>query len=374
MKRIAIDYTSAIHQRAGIGRYTRNLVTALAALDQQTPYVLFSAGTDPLQPSWPPNFSRCELKLSERQMTIIWHRLKLPLPVEIFTGRIDLFHSPDFVLPPVVGAIKVLTIHDLSFERLPECSSPALLYYLKAAVPPSVRRADWLLADSESTKNDLIELYKVPQERITVIYAGYDPVFHSDPAADDATIRAHYGIDKPYILGLGTLQPRKNFKTLIYAYYQLIQEQHIPHQLVIGGQKGWLYEDIFDAVRELHLNDRVSFLGFVEDAHLPALYRGAELFAFPSLYEGFGIPILEAMGCGTPVVTANNSSLPEVAGDAALLVDAHDAAALADAMWCIMSDSTCRAALRERGLQRVKLFSWQHAAETLLTVYRQALA
>ncbi len=371
--RIAIDYTSAIQQKAGIGRYTRNLVSALAKIDRQTPYVLFSAGRDAQPPAWPGNFSRRELILSDRQMAIIWQRLKLPLPIEVFTGRISLFHSPDFVLPPVAAAIKVLTIHDLSFVRHPECSSPALLKYLVASVPPSIWRADWLLADSANTKDDLVELYTIAPERITVVYAGYDPVFEITPSADDAAIRAQYGIKTPYIFGLGTLQPRKNFTTLIRAYYQLIQEKHIPHQLVIGGNKGWLYENIFDAVQQLNLADRVSFLGFVEDAHLPALYRGADLFAFPSLYEGFGIPILESMGCGTPVVTADNSSLPEVAGDAALLVDARDASALADAMWRVLDDSALRQTMRERGLERVKLFSWEKAAETLRSVYRQAL-
>jgi glycosyltransferase involved in cell wall biosynthesis len=371
--RIAIDYTSAIQQRAGIGRYTRHLVTALAALDHATNYVLFSAGHDPSPPPWPANFTRCELPISDRYLSIIWQRLRLPVPIELFTGRVDVFHSPDFVLPPLIRARKVLTVHDLSFIRYPECSSPALLQYLIRSVPPSVRRADYLLADSLSTKQDLIELLGIPEERITVVYAGYDPRFNQQPQVNDQAILSQHGIKDPYILGLGTLQPRKNFSTLIRAYNQLAREHQILHKLVIAGGKGWLYDDIFDTVKELGLEERVLFTGFVDDEHLPALYRGAELFAFPSLYEGFGIPIIEAMGCGTPVVTSTSSSLPEVAGDAALCVNPHDSTALTDAMWRSLSDTTLRQTLRQRGLERVKLFSWENAASTLLKVYRKAL-
>lgn len=374
MTRIAIDYTSAIQQRAGIGRYTRHLITALAALDHTTHYVLFSAGRDPLPPAWPANFTRRELPISDRYLSIIWQRLRLPLPVELFTGRVDVYHSPDFVLPPLIRARKVLTVHDLSFIRYPECSSPALLQYLVHSVPPSVRRADYLLADSLSTKHDLIELLGIPEERVTVVYAGYDPRFHPQAQAKDRAVHEQYGIRGPYILGLGTLQPRKNFCTLVRAYNQLVYEHHIPHKLVIGGGKGWLYNDILTTTQELGLEERVVFPGFVADEHLPALYRGAELFAFPSLYEGFGIPILEAMGCGTPVVTSNTSSLPEVAGDAALCVDPQDSAALADAIWQVLSDDTLRQTLRQRGLERVKLFTWEKAAIALLEVYRRALA
>ncbi|MHB9034489.1 MAG: glycosyltransferase family 4 protein, partial [Anaerolineae bacterium] len=222
-------------------------------------------------------------------------------------------------------------------------------------------------------KADLCELFNVPPQRVTVVYAGYDPGFTSIPSSSDSATLTQLGITKPYILGLGTLQPRKNFSTLIRAYHQLIEERHIPHQLVIGGGKGWLYEDIFATVQELKLAERVLFLGYVQDEKLPALYRGADVFAFPSLYEGFGIPILEAMGCGTPVVTANTSSLPEVAGEAALQVNPQDSAALADAIWRIIDDTALRESLVCRGFERIKVFSWRTAAETLLKVYHSAL-
>jgi glycosyltransferase involved in cell wall biosynthesis len=371
--RIAIDYTSAIQQQAGIGRYTRHIITALAALDHTTDYLLFSAGRDPTPPIWPANFKRRELPISDRYLAILWQRLRLPIPVELFTGRVDVYHSPDFVLPPLIQACKVLTVHDLSFIRYPECSSPALLQYLLHSVPHSVHRADYLLADSLSTKNDLIELLGIAQERVTVVYAGHDPRFNPQVQVTDGAIQETYGIKGPYILALGTLQPRKNFATLIRAYNLLVKEHHIPHKLIIGGGKGWLYDDIFDTVRELNLEELVEFPGFVADEHLPALYRGADVFAFPSLYEGFGIPILEALGCGTPVITSTTSSLPEVAGDAALYIDPQDYAALADAIWQAISDATLRQTLRQRGLERVMLFTWEKAATTLLDVYHRAV-
>ncbi|HHX43365.1 MAG TPA: glycosyltransferase family 4 protein [Chloroflexi bacterium] len=367
--RIGIDYTAAVQQRAGIGRYTRGLIGALAELDREREYVLFSAGVEAEPRTWPDNFARRALPLSDRHMAIVWQRLRVPLPVELVTGRIDLFHSPDFVLPPVWRARTVLTVHDLSFLRHPECSSPPLLAYLMRAVPHSVARADILIADSESTRRDLIELLHVPEDRVFVVYAGVEERFRPEPSPEDALRRKRWGLERPYILSVGTLQPRKNFCRLIHAFHRLAQAHGAPHELVIAGGKGWLYDEIFAAIGELGLEKRVRVLGFVDDADLPALYRGADVFAFPSLYEGFGIPVLEAMGCGTPVVTSNVSSLPEVAGDAALQVPPEDVDALADALWRSISDSALRETHRTRGFEQVARFTWRRAAHDLIDVY-----
>lgn len=366
--RIAIDYTAAVRQGAGIGRYTRGLVRALAEIDQQNDYVLFSAGRD-RQGGWPANFRVRPLPLTDRHLSILWQRLRLPLPIELVTGRVDILHSPDFVLPPTLARHKVLTVHDLSFMRYPECSSPPLLEYLLGSVPRSVAHADLILADSQSTRRDLLELLNVPPERVVVLYAGVEPRYApQEPAAVQAVAR-RYGLARPFILGLGTLQPRKNYARLIRAYHLLRQRHDVPHQLVIGGGRGWLYEDIDATIAELGLEEKVRLVGFVDDADLPALYAAADLFAFPSLYEGFGIPVLEAMGCGTPVVTADNSSLPEVAGDAAMLVDALDVEALADALWRLIDDGALRQILVQRGQQQVQRFTWRAAAEQLLGAY-----
>ena len=282
--RIGLDYTAAVCQRAGIGRYARGLVGALAEIDRQNHYLLFSAGRDAPGTVWPPNFRRRELPLQDRHLALLWQRLRLPLPVELVTGRLDILHSPDFVLPPTLGARTVLTIHDLSFLRHPECSSPPLLRYLLDAVPRSVRRADLLLADSAHTRQDLIELLQVPPERVAVLYPGVEPHFAPQPEASLAPILARYGIRRPYILALGTLQPRKNFPRLVRAFHLLQQRYHLPHQLVIGGGRGWLEEEIHCTIAELGLGDSVLLAGFVAEEDLPALYTGAEVFAFPSLY------------------------------------------------------------------------------------------
>ncbi len=371
--RIGIDYTAAVRQGAGIGRYTRGLVRALAEMDQQNRYVLFSAGRD-RQGGWPANFALRSVPLTDRHLSILWQRLRLPIPIELVTGRLDILHSPDFVLPPTLARHKVLTVHDLSFMRCPECSSPALLEYLMRSVPRSVARAHLILADSQSTRRDLLDLLDVPPERVEVLYAGVEPRYAPQEAAAAQAAARKYGLAQPFILGLGTLQPRKNFARLIRAYHLLRQRHHVPHQLVIGGGRGWLYEDIDATIAELGLAEQVRLVGFVDDADLPALYAGADLFAFPSLYEGFGIPILEAMGCGTPVVTADNSSLPEVAGDAALLVDPLDIEALADALWRVIDDGALRQTLVQRGYQQVQRYTWRAAAETLLGIYRSVSA
>jgi glycosyltransferase involved in cell wall biosynthesis len=370
--RIGIDYTSAVRQGAGIGRYTRGLIMALAEIDRVHEYVLFSAGRDPRGTSWPPNFRLRSLPLTDRHLAILWQRLRLPVPVELFTGWVQILHSPDFVLPPTLGARTVLTVHDLSFMRHPECSSPSLLAYLLRAVPRSVRRADVLLADSESTRRDLVELLKVPEERVRVVYPGVEPRFVSE--GEQHTMRQQdvlerYGIRPPYILGLGTLQPRKNYPRLIRAYGLLRRRYHVPHQLVIGGGRGWLHEQIDETIRQTRLHEDVRLIGYVADEDLPALYRAADVFAFPSLYEGFGIPVLEAMGCGTPVVTSMVSSLPEVAGKAALMVPPEDVEALAQAMWQLMSDQALRNDLVRRGYEQVKRFTWRQSAGKLLDIY-----
>ena len=370
--RIAIDYTAAVQQQAGIGRYTRQLVQALSGLDHANRYRLYSAGHDRNPFAWPANFTLRQLPISDHHLTILWQRLRLPLPVELITGPVDLVHATDFVLPPVLHATKVLTIHDLSFLRHPECFAPPLLDYLTRNVPRSVERADMLLADSQSARQDLIELLQVSPERVRVIYPGCE-VSQADPIDDPQSVLAHYEIDGPYILALGTLQPRKNFSRLIQAFDLLRQDHHLPHQLVIGGGKGWLDHQIYDTIQQLGLENQVRLIGFVRDVDLPTLYGQASLFAFPSLYEGFGIPVLEAMAQNTPVVTSTTSSLPEVAGDAALLVDPLDVGALAEAMWRLINDTNLRATLIKRGQSQVKRFTWQDSAHKLLQIYTEML-
>ncbi len=375
LMRVGLDYTSAVQQKAGIGRYTRGLVSGLIRFDQDNHYVLFSAGQDPEYRYWPSNFNLKELPIKERHLTALWQRFHVPLPVELITGLVDIYHSPDFVLPPVLGARTVLTVHDLSFMRHPECSSQALLDYLMEAVPRSVERADLIVADSKSTRRDLMELLQVPEEKILVLYPGLES--HFFPMQQDDLLRRlleRYDIGYPYILAVGTLQPRKNFVRLIKAYNILVRQYHLPHKLVIVGSRGWLYDEIEETISDLRLEGRVHLTGFVKDRDLPYIYSAAEAFAFPSLYEGFGIPVLEAMACGTPVVTSSVSSMPEVAGDAALLVDPYDVEALAATLWRLIDDVYLQHELCRRGFERKRQFKWRETAKKLVRAYRRLLA
>jgi glycosyltransferase involved in cell wall biosynthesis len=380
--RIGIDYTSAVFQSAGIGRLTRNIVDGLAQIDRQNEYTLLVQGR-----SLPhaqrstgacnmasgiraANFRTVRTWINERWWHRIWFRLRLPLAVEWAIGPVDLFHSPDFTLPPVRrGTRTVVTVHDLSFVRMPECFEPALLAYLMAHVPRAVARADWVLADSESTRQDLIELLGAPADRTSVIYPGIEPRFRPVIDADALQhVRVKYDLPEHFVLSLGTVQPRKNYVGLMRAFAQLSEPDL---SLFVAGGQGWLSDEIYRAAAELGLDTRVRFLGFVDDVDLPALYSAAALFALPSLYEGFGIPLLEAMACGTPIVAADNSSLPEVVGDAGVLVDAHDTDALAQAMQQLLADTEQRQRLVQRGLARARRFTWQRAAEQLLCTYRR---
>jgi glycosyltransferase involved in cell wall biosynthesis len=373
--KIGIDYTAALKQNGGIGRYTRGLVTTLAQLDQQNSYILM------LTPDAPrtglqffqshPNFGHKTYPLPEWWLTIGWHRLYLPVPVEWFAGPVDLFHSPNFILPPTRLAKTLLTVHDLSFIRHPQGAVSKLRRWLEKVVPRSLARADHVLADSESTKQDLIDIFAIPSEKITVIGAGVEPRFQPITGVNNLnTVRQRYRLppSEKIILGLGTLEPRKNFTGLIKAFEQSPVRE--THHLVIAGGKGWLYNDIFAAAETSPVADRIHLVGFVADADLPALYSLAGIFAYPSHYEGFGIPVIEAMACGTPVVCANNSSLPEVAGQSALQITATDTSGLAEAMYRLSIDSSLREQSIAEGFLQAKKFNWPAATKRLLSVYR----
>lgn len=373
MARIGIDYTAAISQGAGIGRYVRELVGALLALDQEHDYRLFAASPEPLPPL---PFPVTRLPFHDKWLMRLWHRLGVPLPVELVTGRLDLFHSPDFTLPPTLPKTPtVLTVHDLSFIRDPDSADDALRAFLERVVPRSVRRADHVLADSQATREDLISLWGTPASKITVIPGGVEARFRpvTDPEALRA-VRGKYGLGEgPFILSVGTLQPRKNIIRLIQAFAPLAARQP-DLSLVIAGGRGWKYQQILAEPARLQIAGRVHFTGFVADADLPTLYSAAEVFAFPSLYEGFGLPILEAMACGTPVAASNSSSLPEVTGDAGLSLDPLAVASWTEGLERLLSDGALRAELAARGRARAGGFGWEKAAGELLGVYRRLIA
>lgn len=365
--RITIDYTPAARQQAGIGRYTRELIRALAQLDTETAYTLLVRGDATVPDSladFSANFSVRRSPISERTLTRLW-RLRVPLPADWLAGPSDVYYSPDYILPPLRRGRAVVTVHDLSFLTVPQAADAGLRAYLTDAVPRSVARADHVLADSEHTRQDLARLLRTPAPKISVLYSGVSPAFRRVEEGERlAEVRARYGLAGPFVLGLGTIEPRKNLERLIEAFGRLVAAGE-PHALALVGGQGWLYGPIYERVQALGLADRVHFLGFVPDADLPPLYSAAEAFAFPSLYEGFGLPPLEALACGTPTVVSNVSSLPEVVGDAALQVAPTDVDALAAALARLLHDEPLRARLRDAGPRQASRFTWPAAAAQL---------
>lgn len=372
---VAIDYTPAYEQGGGIGRYVRELVAALAQLDTTAPYRLFVAGAAQLPPAPGDNFQWKPTRIAPVWLARLWHRARVPLPVEVFTGRVALYHATDFVLPPTLPGIPtLLTVHDLSFVRVPAAASPRLKAYLDSVVPRSVRHASHVLADSQATKDDLVALYNTPPDKVTVLLSGVDARFHpiTDPASLAAVRRKYQIGERPYIFTVGTVQPRKNYSRLIEAVAHL-RARRVDVDLVIAGGKGWLEDPIYATIRATGMSDHVHLIGFADDADLPALYSAAACCAVPSLYEGFGLPVLEAMACATPVVTSNLSSLPEVAGDAALTIDPYDLDALIDALMRLLHDDTLRSRLSSDGLARAAIFDWAQSAQQLHEIYQRLL-
>lgn len=378
--RIGIDFTAGMWQGAGIGRYTRELVqaAALAAPDMAL-HLFFAAGSlDPQSPfaryahalaAAHPNITLRPIPISPRLLTILWQRLRLPLRVEWLIGPLDVVHAPDFVLPPT-QARTLLTIHDLTFLVEPACAEPNLRRYLSEAVPRSLRRADLIVVDSKATANDLGKLYGIPSRRIRLLYPAVDQRFRPMPATETAPLRERLRLPDRFLLFVGTLEPRKNLTRLLQAF-ALLRADYPDLHLVIAGRRGWLYDEIFATVDRCGLRERVHFLDFVADGDLPALYNLAEAFVYPSLYEGFGFPVLEALACGTPVVTAKVASLPEVAGSAAIMVDPREVEDIAAGIRAALTDPE---PLRAGGPPQAATFRWEQTGQALVAIYRELAA
>jgi glycosyltransferase involved in cell wall biosynthesis len=314
----------------------------------------------------------------------LWTHMRLSW--EMLMRPPDILFVPSHVLPLAHPQRSVVTVHDLGYLYYPDAHTLSQNLYLRWSTPYNARsvtgKAGQVLVDSEATRRDLVQHYGIPKERITVVYPGWDESLA--PVRDPvqlAGVRARYGLGERYLLYVGTLHPRKNLVRLVQAFASVCRSMRTgPEreqggdtnlQLVLAGQKGWLYDDILDQVRSLGLADRVLLIGYVPDSDLAALLSGALAFVFPSLYEGFGFPVLEAMACGTAVVCSTASSLPEVAGDAALMVDPLDPEALAAALHRIVLDPGLRRDLEERGFRQVRRFSWFRCAQETLQILEE---
>lgn len=297
----------------------------------------------------------------------------VPVPYGMLFGNADVTHFFNYIVPPGVKGKTVVTVHDMVFRAYPETVRGRTRQMLALGLEQSMRRADRIVTDSVFSRSEIVKYYPEHEGKIRVVPCGVDcERFHpvDDPSAHERVERK-YNIQPPYFLYLGTLEPRKNLVRLVQAYAAYAEQRSDPAQLVLAGGKGWLYEDIFAKVQELRLGEKVVFTQYVEDADLCTLMSGALAFTFPSLYEGFGMPPLEAMACGTPVMVSDAASLPEVTGDCAVIVKAEDTISMTEGLCRLHEDAALRQKLKTDGMRRAKDASWERSAEQLYEVYRE---
>jgi glycosyltransferase involved in cell wall biosynthesis len=368
--RIAID-ARKLHD-FGIGTYIRNLLRQLARIDRDSEYVLLCHEQDcGLARSLGSNF-RAVPDASPPYSV----REQLSVPWALRREGVDVFHAPHYVLPPLARCRSVVTIHDCIHLRFPEyLPNRAALGYARASLWMATRTSNRILTVSEASKRDILRFFDVPAEKITVIYNGIDERFRVQPAEEELhRVCERYQLHGDFVLYAGNVKPHKNLERLIDAFH-LVRQDGLDHlKLVVIGDEVSKYAELRRAVHRYNLHKHVRFLGYMPDDTLAVLYRLAAVFVFPSLYEGFGLPPIEAMASGTPVVTSNVSSLPEVAGDGALLVDPRDPAAIADGIRRVLADRELRDALRARGFKRASAFSWEHAAGQIRAIYADVAA
>ena len=365
--RIGID-ARKLHD-FGIGTYIRNLLRQLARLDHDTEFVLLSRPEDrETLASLGENFR----PVAETSGTYsIAEQLRIPLALR--REGVTLFHAPHYVLPPLVGCRSVVTIHDCIHLMFPQyLPSRMALTYARTAIGLAARRAARILTVSDSSKRDILRFVDAPPEKIDVIYNAYDERFAVEPREEDVIrVRERYQLSDEFVLYAGNVKPHKNLERLIHAF-DLVRKRGLGHlKLVMIGDEISKYTALRRAVHRHQLHKYVRFLGYLPEETLAVMYRLAGVFVFPSLYEGFGLPPLEAMASGTPVVTSNVSSLPEVAGDAAILVDPYEPEAIADGIYRVLTDEQLRRDLRRRGVARAKQFSWEVSVRRVHDIYAQ---
>ncbi|MFO7871604.1 MAG: glycosyltransferase family 1 protein [Kiritimatiellia bacterium] len=370
--KVCIDIQSAVTQRAGVGRYTSQLVRHLAPLCANDSlslfYFDFKRKGAPLNAAFARHTSVrwCPGRLA----SALWKTLNWPT-FQRFAGKADVYHFPNFVLPPLASdkSAAIATIHDMSFMRLPLFAEERNEQYLRRKIRRTVRRSDAIITISEFSSREIQQFLQVDPRRVEVIYPGVDSRHFTAPP-ENTILRAlkEMGISKPYILTVGTLEPRKNIPFLIELFEKT---SRFDGTLVIAGAPGWKWTGIADRIKRSPKAQSIKWISRVEDSRLPALYAGAELFVFPSFYEGFGFPPLEAMSCSTPVVSSTGGSLAEVLDNGALLVDKYDTDEWLSAIDRALTDSDLRASLVKRGHEVVKRYSWRKTAERTWNLYRR---
>lgn len=353
------------YRAAGIHRHILGLLSHLPDADPRFEYTVFTGETAPV-PDRPVRVERTSLATERAPSRIVWEQIVQPAAA----GQCDLLHALAYVSPILSGKPAVVTVHDLSFLRNPERFRFANRNYLRIFTGLSVKRARRVIAVSRHTKQDVMTVYGVPAGKIDVVYSGLDSQFKRPPPRAVEEFRAAHGLPDKFILYLGTIEPRKNLSILIRAYAKV---RPAGVKLVCAGGRGWMYQDVFQTAEELRLSREVIFPGFLPDDDLPLWYSAANVFVYPPAYEGFGLPVIEAMACGTPTITTDSSSLPEAAGDAALLVPPDDITALADSLARLLGDRSLQSDLAARGPAQAARFTWAEAARRTACVYAKAL-
>lgn len=369
--RVGLDISPITPTRTGVGMFCYYLLKHLLSQAPDCTFSGFSSGgakvdLGPMSGA----VTQCHLPVPTRMLYKLWSLFGRP-KVDALLGGVDVYHATNFFLPPTGTARRVVSIYDLSFLAVPELCSPKIVGPFSKGVRRFAREADAVMACSEATKRDIVTRLDVDPAKVAVAAGAVDEGFGPMEASAARTyVAERYGVEGPYILFVGTLEPRKNVPGLLRAFGRLARE--FPHKLVLVGPVGWNTGGIFETLASLHLDDRIVRVGYVRSHdELPAFYSAADAFVFPTFYEGFGLPVLEALTCGCPVVTSPNSSVPEAAGDAAQYADPRDSDAIAAAVGRVLGDAALRASMVAKGLEHARGFSWAGCAATTLAVYRR---
>lgn len=367
---VCMDIQAGVAQRAGVGRYVQKLTEQLGKFvtpDDALRLFFFDFQRQGLSLNATRTEQRACRWLPGRYVQKAWKTIHFP-PFNWLAGTADVYHFPNFIIPPLTRGKAVVTIHDVSFLRFPEAAEPRNLTYLTAKIRDTVARADAIITDSAFSGREIQELLGVPAEKIHPILLGLPSDLRRPDSSNIAATRKKLGLERPYLLSLGTLEPRKNYPFLIEVFEKL---KGFDGDLVIAGMKGWKYEPILARLQSSSKAARIHYLEYVPEEQLAALYAGAELFVFPSLYEGFGFTPLEAMACGTPALISTNGSLPEVCGGGSELVPELNVDLWCEHLQQLLGAATRRAELVARGQQHIRQFIWEDTARKTWAVYRQ---
>lgn len=369
--RIGIDATALPIQLGGAGYYIVNLIRTLPRIDRENEYIVYTKRIHASLFQSQGRIQVISLSLASRVIRIVWEQTILPWLAR--QSKLSVLHSPHYTMPLLRSCPTVVTYHDMTFFLYPQLHRLYKRLFFRSIVRLSADRAGAIIAVSDSSRRDILRILKLDAQRVFAIPLGVSEEFrHVDNAPEIGCVRSKFNVPERIVLCVGTLEPRKNLPALIGAFKDLV-DRDLNYSLVIVGRKGWQYAEIFQTLEYSGIRDRVIFLDYVPQTDLPFLYNAADLFVYPSLYEGFGLPVLEAMACGVPVITSNTSSMPEIAGDAGLLVDPHNTDEWADAMHRVLTDRALHAKLAQRGLERSKLFSWERTARETLAVYEHVV-